>query len=300
MNTNLALDIGGTKIAGGIVDNKGEILLLEKIPTPASLGGPAVFEQSVSLLKSLRSRNASVTPSGIGISTGGQIDLSGEIIGGTEMISNWIGFPFRRRIEKEFSLPAVMLNDGHAGALAEFHFGAGRDYKSMLCVVIGTGLGGGLVIDGRLQHGSHGLAGSLGQMKVSPDGRNYISLEGIVSGPGLKRAYNERVGLDKRAANAKEVAHRSTMMDGVAIEVIETMGWWLGLGLSHALHAYDAECVVLGGSVALIGELFWGNARQSLNQHGHMTVAKTPILSAKLGPEAQLVGAAEYARQEGK
>lgn len=298
MHTVLALDIGGTKIAGGIIDDTGQILLADKIPTPTAEGGPAILKQAATLLLSLQSHFSGPDPSAIGISTGGQIDSSGQIIGGTDMIPDWVGLPLRTSIEKQFGLPTALLNDGQAAALGESHIGAGRNHVSMLCVVIGTGLGGGLVVGGQLQHGSHGLAGSVGQMKVSPDGHSFIPLEDIVSGPGLLRSYNDRIGTSEAAADGREVALRAQAGDEIAAKTIHDMGWWLGLGLSHALHAYDAECVVVGGSVALIGQPLIESARSSLGQHGHMTVAETPILPAELGPQAQLVGAAEFARQQ--
>jgi glucokinase len=213
------------------------------------------------------------------------------------MLPDWIGLPLKEVIAERFQLPTAVLNDGHAAALAEAQWGAGRDQASMLCVVIGTGLGGGLVIDGRLQHGAHGLAGSVGQMKASLDGQAHVPLEDIVSGPGLLGTYNERAGPAKTGSSAQEVANRAQAGYEIARETIDDMGWWLGLGLSHALHAYDADCVVVGGSVALIGDLLLESARRSLKRHGHMTVAETPILAAELGPQAQLVGAADYARQ---
>jgi N-acetylmannosamine-6-phosphate 2-epimerase/N-acetylmannosamine kinase len=293
----LALDIGGTKIAGALMDSHGQILVEERVPTPRS-DGKAVLDAAIGLLDRITDLYDGSPAEAIGISTGGQVDAQGNLIGGTGMLPDWIDLPLQETAAVHLQIPAYVLNDGHAAALAEAQYGAGRNYPSMLCVVIGTGLGGGLVIDGRLQHGSNGLAGSVGQMKVSTNGNSTSPLEEFVSGPGLLRAYNERVGSDEPAATAKEVARRAQDGDEIAAEVIDEMGSWLGLGLSHALHAYDAHCVVVGGSVAQIGEALLDSARRSLKQHGHMTVANTPILAAELGPRAQLVGAAEYARQQ--
>jgi len=291
MQIVLALDIGGTKIAGGIINDSGKILLVDKVPTPTVKGGPAILEQAAALLFSLQSRFDGPEPSAIGISSGGQIDASGQIIGGTDMIPDWVGFPLRERVAQRFGLPTIVLNDGHAAALAESHFGAGHGRASMLCVVIGTGLGGGLVIDGRIKHGANGLAGSVGQIKISRDGRTYIPLEEMVSGPGLVRLYQDR-NPALEAGTALEVAQRAKIGDKYAREAIQEMGIWLGLGLSHALHTCDAECVVVGGSVAQIGDPFLDATRKSLGEYGYSTTAATPILPAKLGVEAGLIGAA--------
>lgn len=291
MHTVLALDIGGTKIAGGIIDDHGQILLADKIPTPTIEGGPGILQRAAALLFALPTRFDGPEPSAIGISSGGQIDASGRIIGGTDMIPDWVGFPLRERIEERIGLPTAMLNDGHAAALAESHFGAGRGRTSMLCVVIGTGLGGGVVVDGSIQHGANGLAGSVGQLKISRNGRAYFPLEELVSGPGLVRLYGEQQDAAP-AATGLEVFRRAQAGDQQAQEVILEMGTWLGLGLSHALHTCDVECVVVGGSVAQIGDSLLDAARKSLRHYGHSTLAGTPILLAKLGPDAGLVGAA--------
>jgi predicted NBD/HSP70 family sugar kinase len=293
----LAMDIGGTKIATGVVDSDGTILEKEQIATERQEGGTAILHQAISQIDRMLKKNVHLAPQAIGVATGGQVDRSSHIIGGTEMISGWIGVPLKDTITKSFELPTVILNDGHAAALAEAHFGAGKGQPSMLCVVIGTGMGGGLVINGEIQHGAHGLAGSVGQLKVSPEGIGYIPLEAIVSGPGLMETYNQRVAQETQVVSGEQVARRAHHSDPVAIEAIREMGAWLGLGLSHALHTYDASCVVLGGSVAQIGDLLLESAKESLRQHGHETVANTPIFAAKLGPDAGLVGAAIYAQK---
>jgi glucokinase len=207
------------------------------------------------------------------------------------MIPDWVGFPLRERIEERIGLPTALLNDGHAAALAESRFGAGRGRVSMLCVVIGTGLGGGVVVDGSIQHGANGLVGSVGQLKITRNGREYFPLEALVSGPGLARLYDDQHPADS-AGSGFEVARRAQAGDTQAQEAILEMGKWLGLGLSHALHSCDAECVVVGGSVAQIGDLLFDATRNSLRHFGHSTVASTPILPAKLGADAGLVGAA--------
>ena len=293
----LALDIGGTKMAGAIVGDTGQLLIKDQVATPTDSGGEAILEQAIVLLQSILQEAAASSPQAIGVSTGGQVGLSGEILGGTGMLPGWVGLPLKETIANRFRLPTAVLNDGHAAALAEAQFGAGRKQRSMLCIVIGTGMGGGLVIDGRLQHGAHGLAGSIGQLKIAPQGRDLVPLEDIVSGPGLLRAYKDLAGLEQAATSGKEVARRAQSGDEIAAQAIADLGRWLGFGLSHALHTYDASCVVVGGSVALIGEPLLDSARRSLKEHGHMTVGDTPILAAELGPTAQLVGAAAFAGQ---
>ncbi|MCB0083023.1 MAG: ROK family protein, partial [Caldilineaceae bacterium] len=138
------------------------------------------------------------------------------------------------------------------------------------------------------------------QLKVTRDGTNYVVLEALVSGPGLIQAYNERVQPHAQVAQGQEIAIRAKQGDPVAQQTISELGKWLGLGLSHALHSYDAACVVVGGSVAQLGAPLFESACQSLQIHGHSTVALTPLLPAALGPKAGLFGAALFAQQQEK
>lgn len=292
-----AIDIGGTKIAGALLDSDYRICAEITIPTPTAAGGPAIAAQVISLVNRLTAGSTHPVRA-VGISTGGQIDAAGNIVGATAMIPQWAGLPLKPMVTEETGLPTAVLNDGHAAALAESQLGAGQGQPSMLCIVIGTGLGGGLVIGGRIQHGQHGLAGSVGQLKVTRDGTNYVALEMLVSGPALIQAYNERVQRQAQVSQGQEIAERAQGGDPAAQQVIAALGRWLGLGLSHALHSYDTACVVVGGSVAQLGPLLFSSARQSLQVHGHSTVAETPILPAALGPQAGLFGAAIFAQQQ--
>lgn len=294
--TICAIDIGGTKIAGALIEPDYQIIAEAMIATRTAEGGPAIVEQVVALVATLQEQSG-ISATVLGISAGGQIDAAGDIVGGTDMIPNWVGYPLRSTIAAQAKLPTMMLNDGHAAALAESQLGAGQGQPSMLCVVVGTGIGGGLVIDGQLHHGHHGLAGSVGQLKVTQDGRRYLPLEKVVSGPALVAAYNARVADHERVISGQTIAERVQGGDEIATAVVAKFGWWLGLGLSHALHVYDAACVVVGGSVAQLGEPFFTSVRQSLQEHGHASVAATPIYPAALGPKAGLYGAALFAKR---
>lgn len=291
-----AIDIGGTKIAGALFDRDHQAIAEATIATRTPEGGPAIAEQVIALVAALQEQSNS-RATALGIAAGGQIDAAGDIVDGTDMIPHWVGYPLRATVAAQTDLPTVVLNDGHAAALAESQLGAGRGQPSMLCVVVGTGIGGGLVIDGHLQHGHHGLAGSVGQLKVTQDGRRYRPLEKIVSGPALVAAYNARVPDRAQVTSGQTIAERANAGDDIATSVVAELGGWLGLGLSHALHAYDAACVVVGGSVAQLGEPFFRAVRQGLHEHGHASVATTPIRAAVLGPKAGLFGAALFAQQ---
>lgn len=293
----LAVDIGGTKISFGLVDGEGKLKFYEQIPTPKPSIGMEILEQVKLKAREMIDSSPITAIDAIGVATGGQVTPSGELIGSTDMFSDWVGAPLKKELEDDFKVPTSVINDGHAAALAEAIYGAGKGKGSVLCLVIGTGLGGGIVMDGKLLHGSWGLAGSIGQLKVKLDSGDYSPLEAIVSGPGLVDAYRRR---NKKAtiSEGKEVAELAHRGDREAQQIIKEMGTYLGLGISHALHIIDVDCVVIGGSVAKIGEPMFNSAREGLAKFGYSTLARTPIIPAKLGEHAQLVGAALFTRNQ--
>jgi len=289
------LDIGGTKIAGAIITGRDQIVAEARADTPSD--SATLITTAESLIATLITES-DVQPAAVGISTGGQINHEGHIIGATDMLVGWADSPLKDRLANAVGLFTHVLNDGHAAALAEARYGAGASYPSVLCVAIGTGLGGGLIVNGDLQHGINGLTGSIGQLKFTRDGKKYVPLEQYVSGRGLVTLYNEQAATDQQVATGLDVAERAQAGDKLAQEVIEQIGMWLGLGLSHALHAYDASCIVVGGSVSQLGDQLLTPARASLKKHGHSTIADTPILSASYGTRAGMIGAAIFVRQK--
>lgn len=290
------LDIGGTKIAAAIITGRDTIIAEARAETPIS-DGTTVIETAKSLITSLIEQS-NIQPIALGVSTGGQIDREGLIVGGTEMLPGWIDAPLKERLADAFGLFTHVINDGHSAALAEARYGAGATYDSVLCIAIGTGLGGGLVVNGQLQYGENSLTGSIGQLKLTRDGKLYVPLEHYVSGPGMVMLYNEQVSENEKLTTGLDVATRALAGDKLACDVVGQIGSWLGLGLSHALHSYDASCVVVGGSVAQLGDLLLTPAHDSLLKYGHSTVANTPIISATYGPKAGMVGAALFVRDE--
>lgn len=290
------LDIGGTKIAGAIITGRDTIIVESRTETPVS-DSATLIDTAETLITSLIEKSK-VQPIALGVSTGGQINREGHIIGATDMIAGWMDAPLKDRLADAFGLFTHVINDGHAAALAEARYGAGASYDSVLCIAIGTGLGGGLVIKGHIHHGENGITGSIGQLKITRDGQTYVPLEYYVSGTGMVTLYNERASENETVATGLEVAMRAQAGDKLAHDVVEQIGNWLGLGLSHALHTVDASCVVVGGSVAQLGDLLLNPTRDSLKKHGHNTVASTPILSATYGPKAGMLGAAIFVRDE--
>lgn len=299
-NPVVAIDIGGTKIGCGIVGSECDLYEKGQIPTPAK-SGKAVMAQTIGLIGQLRLTSLGQEAQAIGISTGGQISPDGRILSATDTISDWAGRDLARILQDHFGLPVSVINDGHAATLAEAHYGAGQGYQAVLGLTIGTGLGGGFVYAGQLQPGKMGLAGSIGHIKIVPNGWRCSCgqpgcVEAYVSGPALLKAYKAQA--KTKANSAQAVADLAQRGDHLAQTAIKQMGRHLGLGIANGLAALDADVVVIGGSVAQIGDLLFDSIRESLADFGFASTAQTPILPARFGPQAGLIGAAIQARQQ--
>lgn len=293
----LALDIGGTKIAGGVVDGEGRVLRHHEIPSPVHEGPEVVLARAVGLLEMLRAESPD-SPVAIGVSTGGQVDADGRIVYATGLIPGWAGTPLRQTLEDRFGLPAAVLNDGSAAALGEAHYGAGRGCASVLGLTLGTGLGGGLVIDGEIFRGTV----ALGHTKIVRDGRACTCggngcLEVYVNGAALVGEYNARAGSDNAKVSAREIAALAQAGDAHARDAVKAIGAWLGFGLAGIVGALRPALVVVGGGLAQVGDGLFESARASLRAYAFPTLRETPIAPAALGPQAGLVGAAVFAHQ---
>jgi predicted NBD/HSP70 family sugar kinase len=295
----IAIDIGGTKIASAVIEGGTELMLTNKIITPQQ-DGTAVVEAVIGQIEQARQQHQGQPIAAIGVSTGGQVGREGRILSATDTIPGWAGIDLRGALANRFGLPVAVLNDGHAATLAEAHFGAGRGYRSVLGLTIGTGLGGGLVIDGELQLGARGLAGSIGHIQIVPGGWRCSCgkrgcVEAYISGPALLKTYQERAELGESAETSEAVGKLALAGNQTAQSAVRIMGSWLGLGLANGLAALDADVVVIGGSVAQIGPLLFDSIRGSLQRYGFASTAHTPILPAAFGPQAGLIGAAALA-----
>jgi glucokinase len=229
----------------------------------------------------------------------------------------WRNEPLRQEVAEVLELPVVVENDANAAAWAEWRFGAGRGQDLLVCVTLGTGIGGGIVLDGQVQRGQHGMAGEFGHMVVVPDGHrcecgNRGCLEQYASGNVLGREARElaragspvtvplveRAGGDIDALVGPLITEAARDGDACAIELFEDVGRWLGIGLANLAAALDPGMFVIGGGVSDAGELLLRPARDSFRRilTGRGFRPEPQIVTARLGPEAGLVGAADLAR----
>ncbi|MCS7222565.1 MAG: ROK family protein [Anaerolineae bacterium] len=297
----LGVDIGGTKIAAALIDAGGHPHGLHAIPTLAHEGAEAILERVITLARAVIAET-SIMPVAVGVGTGGQVDpAAGEIVFATELLPGWTGLPLARRLREALGLPVYVANDVHAMALGEATYGAGRGVCYGLYVAVGTGIGGGWVLEGRLYHGRSGLAGSVGHVKVEPNGRPCTCggrgcVEQYASGPAIAEHYRRLRGL-AATPSGHEVVISMNAGDPLARLAIREAGRWLGLALASLVNAMGPDAIVVGGGVAAAGEPFFSAIRTSLAQHVLPSARSTPVIPAALGPHAGVIGAGVLARQ---
>jgi glucokinase len=272
----LAVDIGGTKLAAAMVDGSGQILLRSVVPTPASDDPEVVFGALATVIDRVR---GAADPVGCGVGCGGPMSAGGETVSPLN-IAAWRRFPLRRRLSELVGLPVVVDNDAKALALGEGWQGAARGVTNYLAMVVSTGVGGGIVLDGRLLGGEHGNAGHIGHVVVEPDGRPCRC-----GGRGCLEA--EAAGLAIEATTGRPAAEAS-------VEIRRRTGMLVGRAVASVANLLDLELAVVAGSVALgFGAPFFGAAQEEIGARARLDFSRTTrIVPAGLGDAGPLVGAA--------
>jgi glucokinase len=276
-DTVVAVDIGGTKLAAGLVDGDGRILVRAAVPTPRTDDAEAVFGALVGLLDEVEASGSGALVCGIG--SGGPMTAGGEELMPVH-IPAWRGFPLRRRMEETTGLPVFVDNDAKAVALAEGWVGAAAGVEAFIGMVVSTGIGGGIVLDGRLLDGRTGNAGHIGHVVVEPGGRPcFCGGRGCLEGEASGRAIEAITGRPPAEASP-EVIHRT--------------GTLVGRAVASVANLLDLRLAVVAGSVALgFGPPFFAAAQAEIDTLARLDFARgARIRPARLGGDAPLVGAA--------
>jgi glucokinase len=308
----IGVDVGGTKVAAGVVDEDGNILVSTRRPTPGS--SPAHVEETIAAVVSELRREHDVEAVGIGAA--GFIDSDRAVIRFAPNLA-WRNEPLRDIVSQRVGLPVVVENDANAAAWAEYRFGAGRGERDLIAVTVGTGIGGGIVLDGHLYRGRFGTGAEFGHVNVVPNGRRCGCgqrgcWEQYCSGRALLREareiadvqaeYGARLlalgGGEPEGIAAVEVTQAALEGDPAALDCFEEVGGWLGRGLADLAAVLDPGVFVVGGGVSDAGKLLLEPAQrvfaERLTGTGHRPLAE--IRLAHLGNDAGLVGAADLAR----
>ena len=285
----LAVGLGGTELRAARVDAAGGLAALAVTATHAAAGPDAVIEQIVALAREVRGDAAIVR---LGVAAPGPLDPGAGVVLAAPTLAGWRDVPLAARLKARLGLDVVLENDANAAALGEWRFGAARGTGSMVFVTISTGIGGGVVADGRLLHGRRGLAGEVGHMCVTQADAPCACggagcWEAVASGTALVRA-GRTLGLADGPAieAAARAGHRA------ARALLQQEARWLGIGIANLLHLYSPDCVVLGGGVMACFDMLQAEIRATVDARAMPAYRDVPIRPAALGANAGLIGAA--------
>src|SRR3954469_3738193 len=312
MSYTIGVDVGGTKVAAGVVDEEGKVLVSTRRPTPSE--SPDHVEETIAAVVTELRREYDVEAVGIGAAGVVAADRWCVLFAPNLV---WRGEPLRDDIQRRIDLPVVVENDANAAAWAEHRFGAGRGEQNLLCVTVGTGIGGGIVLDGALYRGRFGIGAEFGHMQLVPGGRRcgcgqrgcweqYCSGRALLKEAreiaDVQPEYGARLlalgGGEPEGIESFEVTQAAREGDPAAVACFEEVGRWLGQGLANLAAVLDPGVFIVGGGVADAGDLLLAPARrvfaEQLTGGHHRRIAETRL--AELGNEAGMVGAADLAR----
>lgn len=308
----IGVDIGGTKVSAGVVDLDGNIISSDRRSTPVS-GGVELIATITDLIKSLQERHEIA---GIGISIAALISADQGTIVGAPNIANLSKLNFVEELKKSFNMPVVAENDANSAMWAEYKFGNAKNLNPVMFFIIGTGMGGGLVIDGKLFKGANGIGAEFGHMIVQPNGIKCGCgangcIEQYASGSALMRYAKEEMKADPiKAKELLKYSDASGDITGatlttaakqgneIALSAFNKQADWLGSACASYTLLLDPQAIVIGGGVVEAGELFLNPVRLAMEKY--MPFAGThslpKIIAAKYGNDAGLIGAADLVR----
>jgi glucokinase len=306
----LAVDLGGTHLRAALVDRTGKILTQIKKETPKGDSPECVLESLVEAERECRSSRGAANPRVIAASVvvPGAVDKANAVVVQAPNLPYLNNFGLKRALEKKFARPVVLENDANAAAMGEMWLGAARGCRNVICVTLGTGVGGGVISDGRLWRGSDGSAGEIGHTAVDPFSGlkckcgNEGCLEMFASATAIVRMANENLPkfpdstLNKQEITAERVYEAGREGDELAISVFDRVGLYLGIGVATLINLLNPEIIVIGGGVVNGWKLFEGSMREQVAARAFRPqLGKVRIVPAECGDNAGLLGAAKLA-----
>jgi glucokinase len=309
----IGVDLGGTNLRTALLSKDGDILDKRKEATHASDGWKKVVARLIDNIT--RQREVAVQRglfvAAIGVGAPGVIMMDKGIVVKSPNFPDWNNLPLKEELEKALHIPVVIENDANAAALGEQWRGAGHGIGSMILVTLGTGVGGGIVLDNKIWHGADGMAGEIGHMTIIPDGRlcgcgNAGCLEMYASARGIVQSYHEALEKtdsassgDMQVITSERVYQEARSGNERAVRVMKEMGRLLGIGMANLINIFNPEMIVIGGGVKDAWQLFIGATHQEIMRRAFQVPAeRTNIVPSLLGDDAGMVGAAAVALQK--
>ena len=315
---SLAIDLGGTKIFAAIISNKGQVIAKERCLTLADKGPEVVINRILSAIDHiLHQRNLNLSQlDSISIAAAGAIDSKKRLITSSPHLPGWYDVPLRDIVKGKYKVNTFLINDASAAALGEQHFGIGRGVDNLILLTVGTGIGGGIIINGRLYSGASGSAGEIGHTTIDVNGPrcdcgNTGCLEALVSGTAVTKEAIRRIRQGERSSlteivegkieniTAEKVLIAAQDGDSLTSKVILKAATYLGVGLVNLVNIFNPEMIIISGSVAKMGDLLLNPARQVVRERAFQLSARAvQIVPAQLGDDAGVLGAAVFAFQQ--
>ncbi|MBE7708679.1 MAG: ROK family protein [Cyanobacteria bacterium SIG27] len=306
----IGVDIGGTNVKIALVDFDGKIIYSNTVPTRAEMGYEAGVNNIKQAIKELMQETGedAKTIEAIGFGLPGQIDYKAGIVKNLPNIPGWVNIPLAKIIEDEFSIPTRLDNDVRCAALGELNFGAGKGCENLICITVGTGIGSGIVLNGKLVRGASNAAGEIGHIKMDMTGGplcgcgDYGCFEAYASGPAIVTMAKEYISGGK-SAKYKEmatdgiitpyiVAQAALQGDAVSIQIFKQMGKIIGTGLASVINLLNPEKIIIGGGVADAGDILLNPIKETIIDRAMPIQGSTvQVVPAQLANTAGVIGA---------
>lgn len=307
MRYYVGVDLGGTNLRTIKIDQTGHIYAHRKVRSEAKAGPDILIQQIAESIESVIGETPRHEIAGAGVGVPGPADPTTGIVYQAVALTGWIDIPLQDRLQQLTHLPIQVGNDANVAALGEWHFGAGRGYQHFVYVTVSTGIGGGVIADGRLLLGRRGMAGEVGHVIVDPNGPlcscgDFGCWEAHASGTAFARAANAALATDTTSQlhqvaqsgplSGREVIAAAEQGDPLALRLVEDEGRWLGIGIRNLLHLYSPEAIAVGGGLSNALPLFLPHIQAIIRQRAMIPYRNVPVVVAALGDNAGLIGAA--------
>ncbi len=309
----IAVDIGGTRTRAALITRSGQVLARTSIPTRPELGRESGLARMAEAVRKVMGDTPPAQIHGIGVGAPGPTEPRAGILYAPANLPGWNGTPLKSYFERTFGITTHAGNDANLAALGEHRFGAGRGCPDMIYMTISTGIGGGVIADGKVFVGADGFAGEVGHQTIDVNGPrcncgNIGCLEVMASGTAMARDARAAVaagepsvmldlaGGDPAAITGETIARAAAMGDALAARIIERAGNFIGVGIVNLIHLFNPRLIVLGGGVTNIGEPLFAAIQRIVNERAFAIMRKdVRIVRAALGDDVGLLGAAALA-----
>ncbi|MFL7792345.1 MAG: ROK family protein [Anaerolineae bacterium] len=311
----IGIDLGGTKISTALVNDAGTVIARDYRKTLAAEGPGAVIRRMLDAARGVMVEAGIETSqvAAVGICAPGPLDIAAGVVVSPPNLPGWDRVPLRQLIVDALNVPTFLEKDANAAAMGEHLFGAGRGTQHMIYVTVSTGIGSGLILDGKLYHGATSMAGEIGHTTIIPDGPrcgcgNYGCLEALASGTAIARQARERVAQgaptliadlaegDPERITARLVAQAADQGDAAAQQIIAEAMTYLGIGMANLVNLFNPQVIIIGGGLANIGDSLFEPVWHVIEQRAFRAAAQAVrIVPAELGDDVGVLGAAAVA-----